>query len=69
MQIAKNVGPADRLIRIVLGMALLGLWLTASVTGTLAILAVMIGLGFLGSAVFSYCPLYSVLGIRTLRRN
>ncbi len=63
----QNVGPADRIVRIVLGiafaygaLALSGAWVW--VLGILAAVALITG-------VTGFCPLYRLLGINTNRRR
>lgn len=55
-----NVGGIDRVLRIVLGIVLIGLAATGTVGwwGWLGVLPLVTGL-------FSTCPLYSVLGLNT----
>jgi hypothetical protein len=55
-----NVGGIDRILRIVLGLALIGLTLTG-VIGAWG----WLGLVPLGTALIGFCPLYPVLGINT----
>jgi len=55
-----NVGGIDRILRIVLGLALLAMTLT----GTIGAWG-WIGLVPLGTALFKFCPLYTVLGMST----
>lgn len=55
----KNTGNLDRILRVVVGVALLGGgWVTGSWFG-------LIGLVALGTAAIGYCPLYSIIGINT----
>lgn len=60
---ALNVGNIDRLLRIVLGIALIGL----AVAGTIGIWG-YIGIVPLVTGIVARCPLYSVFGIRTTSR-
>lgn len=53
-----NVGNIDRVLRAVLGLALLGLTLTGTV-GPWG----WIGLAPLATAAVGFCPLYAVLGV------
>jgi hypothetical protein len=55
-----NVGGLDRILRIVLGLALIALTLT----GTIGVWG-WIGLVPLGTALVRFCPLYTVLGLNT----
>ncbi|MGP6085987.1 YgaP family membrane protein [Antarctobacter jejuensis] len=62
----KNVGNTDRAIRAVVGIVLLGLAF-ASLTGTLAWVAGIIGVVMLGTAALGTCPPYALLGINTCK--
>jgi hypothetical protein len=55
-----NVGGIDRVLRIVLGLALIGLTLA----GTIGVWG-WIGLVPLATAAIGFCPLYPMLGIST----
>lgn len=58
----KNVGPADRVVRIVIGLALLSLLFLRQDSSRWFGL---IGLVPLFTAAMSWCPLYTLLGIKT----
>ena len=55
-----NVGGIDRILRIVLGLALIAMTLT----GTIGVWG-WIGLVPLGTAALGFCPLYAMLGLNT----
>ena len=55
-----NVGGADRILRIVAGVILIGLTLT----GTIGVWG-WIGVVPLATGLMKFCPLYTVLGIKT----
>jgi hypothetical protein len=57
-----NVGTVDKAVRVVLGVALLSLLFVFD--GTLRLVG-LIGLVPLATALFGYCPLYTLLGVRT----
>ena len=59
---SKNVGGIDRLARFALGMVLIAMTLT----GFIGVWG-WIGLVPLLTAVFSTCPVYSLLGVRTCK--
>ncbi|MCL7464756.1 MULTISPECIES: YgaP family membrane protein [Paracoccaceae] len=62
-----NVGGIDRILRIVVGAALLlGFFLNAEATYRWAYL---IGIVPLLTGIFSTCPLYSILGMNTCPRK
>jgi hypothetical protein len=56
----KNVGTADRIIRIIAGLALIGLTLA----GTIGVWG-WIGVVPLATALLGWCPAYSLVGIKT----
>ncbi len=58
----KNVGSIDRTLRIIAGIALLALTLVPSEFQTAW---GWVGVIPLGTALVGWCPLYTVLGIRT----
>jgi len=66
-----NVGKPDRIIRIIVGLILavgpfvsnLAIWNTSTMTYG----SVVVGLVLIGTAIFSFCPLYRIVGIRTCK--
>ncbi len=60
-----NVGAVDRAIRLVLGVALIALGLTHVLTGTVAIIAYIVGAIALLTAAVRFCPAWTLLGIHT----
>ncbi|HTL06388.1 MAG TPA: DUF2892 domain-containing protein [Gemmatimonadales bacterium] len=62
----RNLGTADRLVRIVVGAMLLGLY--GALLPPWRYLT-LLGLIPLGTALTGNCPLYSVLGLTTLRKK
>jgi hypothetical protein len=65
----KNMGSADRIIRLVLAAIMAYLYFGGIVTGTLGIvLAVLAGVFVLTSLV-SFCPLYTLVGMNTCKKD
>jgi hypothetical protein len=61
----KNMGSADRIVRILLAVVFAALYFTGTVTGTLG-LVLVVAAGIFGlTSVISFCPLYPILGIST----
>jgi len=60
----KNVGSIDKVIRFIVGLVLLSLLFF--VNGNLKYLG-LIGLVPILTATFSFCPLYSIVGIKTCK--
>lgn len=64
----KNMGTADKVIRIIIAAVVAGLYFTNTITGTLGIiLLVLVGIFVLTSLV-SFCPLYAPFGIKTCKK-
>jgi len=56
-----NVGGIDKVLRIVAGVALLGL----GVAGVLPLLVSLIGIVPLATGLLGWCPAYTLLGLKT----
>lgn len=61
----KNVGTTDKVIRIAVALVLIVLYFTGVVTGLFGTIA-LVGAGVLiGTSLFSFCGLYTVIGVNT----
>jgi hypothetical protein len=60
-----NESGLDRIIRVILGIALLALYFTGTVTGGLGILFIVLGAIALITGVVGFCPLYMLLKVST----
>ena len=58
----KNIGTIDRVLRIIVGIALIAL----AATGTIGLWG-YIGVVPLATALIGWCPAYSLLGIKTCK--
>lgn len=66
--ITKNVGGADRVIRIIAGLALLGFGLAGMAGGGLPqIIVTVAGVAALLTGLVGWCGLYTLLGINTCK--
>ena len=61
----KNMGTADKVIRILIAIVIAALFFTNFITGTLGIVLLVLAAVFLLTSVVSFCPLYLPFGIRT----
>ncbi len=61
----KNMGTADKLIRIIVAVVIGGLYLANVISGTLGIVLMVLAVVFVVTSFISFCPLYVPLGIRT----
>jgi Protein of unknown function (DUF2892) len=57
-----NVGTVDRILRVIAGLALIGL----SLQGVIGVWG-WLGLAVLATGVFSYCPAYGLMGVKTCK--
>jgi len=65
----KNMGTADRAIRVILAAIFLVLALAGSVHGALAWVLVVLAVVFLVTSLVGTCPLYLLLGIDTKKKS
>ena len=63
----KNMGMADRAIRIIVALIFSVLYFTGTVSGTLGIVLLAVGAIFLLTSVVSFCPIYSIFGAKTCK--
>ena len=61
----KNMGSADRIIRVIIAAILVALYFMEVVTGTLGIVLLVVAGIFLITSITSFCGLYTLFGIRT----
>lgn len=61
----KNLGSADRIIRLILSAVLVILFLTDIITGTWGIVSLIVAGILILTSIVSFCPLYKILGITT----
>jgi len=65
----KNMGTADRIIRILIAAVLAYLYFSGTVTGTLGIVLIVVAAVFVLTSLVSFCPLYPLLGINTCAKK
>lgn len=65
----KNMGSADRIIRVLLAAVFAYLYFGGIVTGTLGIVLVVLGAVFVLTSLISFCPLYTLVGFSTCPRK
>lgn len=61
----KNMGNADRIIRILAAIVFAVLYFTGTVTGTLGIVLLILGSVFVLTSFVGFCPLYAIVGLNT----
>ncbi|MEN2283152.1 DUF2892 domain-containing protein [Algoriphagus sp. SE2] len=61
----KNMGNSDRVFRIIVAAILVGLYFSEVLTGTIGIIALVVAGIFALTSLVSFCPLYTLFGIKT----
>lgn len=61
----KNMGSADRIIRVILAAVMAVLYFTGTVTGTLGLVLLILAGVFVLTSLISFCPLYAPFGLST----
>lgn len=61
----KNMGTADRVIRIIIATIIGILFFKEVITGTLGIILLVLSAVFVLTSLISFCPLYELFGIKT----
>jgi len=68
VKITRNVGIIDRIIRLVMGTALIVVGLTVA-KGTLGVIFLILSAPLILSALLGFCPSYTLLGLSTKQRD
>lgn len=61
----KNMGSADRIIRLVIAAIISGLYFTNVINGTLGLILIILAAVFVLTSFISFCPLYTIFGLST----
>jgi len=65
----KNMGAADRTIRILVAIAIAFLYFTHRIGGTLAIVLSVFAVIFVLTSLVAWCPAYLPLGLSTFKKS
>lgn len=65
----KNMGTADRIIRLIIAAIIVTLYFTEVITGTLGIILMILAGVFVLTSMVGFCPLYAPFGIKTCSRK
>lgn len=65
----KNMGSADRFIRILLALVVAILYLTGQISGTVAIVLGVAAAMFVLTSFVAWCPAYVPFGLSTCRKS
>jgi hypothetical protein len=65
----KNMGLADRIIRVIIAATFIALYFMGTVTGTPGLVLMALSVIFVLTSLVGTCPLYLPLGLSTLRKK
>lgn len=61
----KNMGTADRIIRLLIAAVAVFLYFNGTLSGTVGIVALVVAAVFALTSLVSFCPLYRLVGLST----
>lgn len=61
----KNMGTADRIIRVIIAAIITVLYFTGIIPGTLGVILLILAGVFVLTSLISFCPLYAPFGLST----
>ena len=64
-----NMGTEDKILRIVAAIVIAILYFTHVISGTVAIVLLVLAAVFILTSLVSFCPLYAPFGLSTRRKN
>jgi hypothetical protein len=65
----KNMGTADRIIRVIIAAIFIALYYNGIIGGVLGIVLITLSVIFVATSLISFCPLYLPFGLSTLRKK
>jgi len=64
----KNMGSADKVIRVILALVFAALYFTGTVSGVFGYVLLALGAIFILTSVISFCPLYAPFGLSSCKK-
>ncbi len=64
-----NMGTTDRAVRIIIALIIGGLYFANVISGTVAIILLVVAGIFIATSFISFCPLYFPFGISTRKKQ
>lgn len=64
-----NMGTADRIVRLLIAAAVVALYFLDLINGITATVLLIIAAVFALTAVINFCPLYTIFGLRTNKKQ
>ena len=63
----KNIGPADRIIRLLIAVVVVILYFTGEISGKIGIGLLIVAAILALTSVISFCPIWSIFGVNTCK--
>ncbi|MFA7327484.1 MAG: DUF2892 domain-containing protein [Candidatus Kapaibacterium sp.] len=63
----KNMGSADKILRIIIAVVIAVLYFTDVIPGLLGTILLVLAVVFVLTSLVSFCPLYTIFGIKTCK--
>lgn len=64
-----NIGTLDKTIRIIIAIIIGYLYYNGTISGTLGIILMVFAAIFILTSIISFCPLYTIFGIKTCKKK
>jgi hypothetical protein len=65
----KNMGTVDKVIRVLVAVIIVVLYFTHVVSGTLAVILLILAGVFVVTSLLGFCPLYLPFGLSTIKKE
>jgi hypothetical protein len=69
MIMKKNMGKADKIIRLIIAVLFIGLFMAKIVTGRAGVALLVLAFVFIATSFISFCPLYTIFGGNTCSKK
>ncbi len=65
----KNIGTIDKVIRILIAVVVVVLYFAKVISGTLAIILLILSAVLVVTSLINFCPIWSMLGVSTRKKE
>lgn len=65
----KNMGSADKIIRVVIAVLIAALYFSETISGTLGLVLLVFAAVFVLTSLVGFCPLYTFFGLNTCSKK
>ena len=65
----KNVGTIDKVIRILIAVVVIALYFAKVISGTVAVVLLILSAVLAATALINFCPIWRILGISTRKKE